>query len=38
MGSPLTKSASTSAGVLSTVTAVRKERLPIDGKQLLAAI
>ena len=38
IGSPLTNSAATSTGALSTVTAVRKERLPIDGSHVLAAI
>ena len=38
IGSPLTSSAATSTGALSTVTAVRNERLPIDGSHWLAAI
>ncbi len=38
IGTPLTSSAATRTGALSTVTAVRKERLPIDGSHWLAAI
>ena len=38
IGSPPTNSAATSTGALSTVTAVKKERLPIDGNHVLAAI
>ena len=38
IGWPLTSSAATSTGALSTVTAVRNERLPIDGSHRPAAI
>ena len=38
IGSPVTSSAATSTGALSTVPAVRNDRLPIDGSHRLAAI